>query len=87
MQNINLGLHCTVRIQNQTQNILILLKIYARVFKSLERYITKSIMQSSEWVLQVFFFFLLYLSKFCSTNVIFRKYFQENTGNKKEIKS
>lgn len=72
MQNINLGLHCTVRIQNQTQNILILLKIYARVFKSLERYITKSIMQSSEWVLQVFFFFsLLYLSKFCSTNVIF----------------
>lgn len=57
MQNINLGLHCTVRIQNQTQNILILLKIYARVFKSLERYITKSIMQSSEWVLQVFFFF------------------------------
>ena len=37
MQNINLGLHCTIRIQNQTQNILIPLNIHASVFRSLER--------------------------------------------------
>ena len=37
MQNINLGLHCTIRIQFKTQNTLIPLKICTHVFKSLEK--------------------------------------------------